>query len=157
VKRIKRDLGTALYHQYLKRVLEQLVEETPTDFLAFSSSVLGEIISEHCMAPLPGWCRVTTMDEYRRGRHDKVREDLRQIRAFDESSWEHRGNNWVLKMPDHNAANRLRRDVPDYVLGTGNVGNLIVFDARQLEAFLGEDLSSGGRPLRALARLLNRR
>lgn len=81
------------------------------------------------LGPLPGWCRVTTMDEYRRGRHDKVRNDLRQILTFDESSWEHRGNNWVLKMPDHNAANRLRRDVPDYVLGTGNVGNLVVFDA----------------------------
>jgi hypothetical protein len=29
------------------------------------------------------------MDEHRRGRHDKVREDLRQIRIFDETSWEH--------------------------------------------------------------------
>jgi len=30
------------------------------------------------------------MDEHRRGRHDKVRENLRQIRIFDETSWEHR-------------------------------------------------------------------
>jgi hypothetical protein len=142
----------------LKTIFERLQEGTPADFLTLSSSVLRELISEYGEGPLPEWCQpMTSMDEHRRGRHDKVREDLRQIRIFDEASWEHRGNKWVLKMADHNAANRLRRDVPDYVLSTGNVGNLVVFDAGELEAFLGEDLFSRGKPLRNLARLLGRR
>ena len=131
-------------------------KEAPADFLGLSSGVLQDLISEHGGGGLPDWCRVTTMDEYRRGRHDKVREDLRQIRIFDEASWEHRGNRWVLRMPDQNAANRLRRDVPDYLLSTGNVGNLVVFDAGELEAFLGGDYFSQGRPLRKIARLLKR-
>lgn len=157
VRRIKNKLGTALYREYLKTIFERLQEGTPADFLTLSSSVLRELISEYGEGPLPEWCQpMTSMDEHRRGRHDKVREDLRQIRIFDEASWEHRGNKWVLKMPDHNAANRLRRDVPDYVLSTGNVGNLVVFDAGELEAFLGEELFSRGKPLRNLARMLRR-
>lgn len=153
VSRLKHDLTTSLYREYLKRILAHLQQEVPADFLGLSSSVLQDLISEHCEGSLPDWCRSTTMDEHRRGRHDKVREDLRQIRIFDETSWEHRGNKWVLRMPDHNAANRLRRDVPDYLLSTGNVGNLVVFNASELEAFLGKDFFSRGKPLKKIASL----
>ena len=59
-------------------------------------------------------------------------------------------------MPDHNAANRLRRDVPDYLLSTGNVGDLVVFDAGELETFLGRNYFRQGEPLRRIARLLKR-
>lgn len=157
VSRLKHDLTTSLYREYLKRVLARLQQEVPADFLGLSSGILQDLISEHHEDSLPGWCRTTTMDEHRRGRHDKVREDLRQIRTFDEASWEHRGNRWVLRMPDHNAANRLRRDVPDYLLSTGNVGNLVVFDAGELESFLGEDFFSRGKPLKRIASLLRGR
>jgi len=60
-------------------------------------------------------------------------------------------------MPDHNAANRLRRDVPDYLLSTGNVGNLVVFNAGELETFLGEDYFSRRKPLERITRLLKGR
>jgi hypothetical protein len=156
VSRLKHDLTTSLYREYLKRVLARLQQEVPTDFLGLSSGVLQDLISEHGEGGLPDWCRATTIDEHRRGRHDKVREDLRQLRIFDETSWEHRGNKWVLRMPDHNAANRLRRDVPDYLLSTGNVGNLVVFDAGELESFLGGDYFPQGKPLRKIARFLKR-
>jgi hypothetical protein len=156
VSRLKHDLTTSLYREYLKRVLARLQQEVPADFLGLSSGVLQDLISEHGEGGLPDWCRATTIDEHRRGRHDKVREDLRQIRIFDETSWEHRGNKWVLRMPDHNAANRLRRDVPDYLLSTGNVGNLVVFDAGELESFLGGDYFLQGKPLRKIARFLKR-
>jgi hypothetical protein len=155
--RLKHDLTTSLYREYLKRVLAHLQQEAPADFLGLSSGVLQDLVSEYCEGSLPDWCQATTMDEHRRGRHDKVREDLRQIRTFDEASWEHRGNRWVLRMPDHNAANGLRRDVPDYVLSTGNVGNLVVFDAGELEAFLGEDPFSRGKPFLKIARFLKGR
>jgi hypothetical protein len=138
VKSIKRELGTALYREYLDRVMAKLREEIHPDFLALSSGVLRDLILEHHRGDPPEWCHICTMDEHRRGRHDKVREDLRQSRTFDGDSWERRGDRWVLKMPDHNAANRLRRDVPDYVLSAGNVGNLVVFDAGEIEAFLGK-------------------
>ena len=153
VSRLKHDLTTSLYREYLKRILARLKQEVPADFLGLSSGVLQDLISEHCEGSLPDWCRATTMDEHRRGRHDKVREDLRQIRIFDETSWENRGNKWVLRMPDHNAANRLRRDVPDYLLSSGNVGNLVVFNAGELEAFLGGDFFSRGKPLKKIASL----
>jgi len=59
-------------------------------------------------------------------------------------------------MPDHNAANRLRRDVADYLLSAGNVGKLVVFDAGELETFLGANYFSQGKPLRRIARFLKR-
>ncbi|MGI8650160.1 MAG: hypothetical protein ACR2KW_07255 [Rubrobacter sp.] len=150
VKEIKRELGTALYREYLDRVMAKLREESHTDFLALSSGVLRDLISKHHRDGPPEWCRVSSMDDHRRGRHDKVREDLRQSRIFDGASWERRGNKWVLKMGDHNVANRLRRDVPDYVLSAGNVGNLVVFDAGEVEAFLGKDAFSKKKGLRGL-------
>ena len=54
-------------------------------------------------------------------------------------------------MPDHNAANRLRRDVAAYLLSAGNVGKLVVFDAGELETFLGANYFSQGKPLRRIA------
>ena len=126
VSSLKHALTTSLYREYLKRVLVRLQREVPTDFLGLSSGVLQDLISEHSEGSLPYWCRATTMDEHRRGRHDKVREDLRQMRTFDGASWERRGNRWVLRLSDHNAANRLRRDVPDNLLSAGNVGDLVV-------------------------------
>ncbi len=157
VSRLKHNLTTSLYREYLNRILARLQQKVPADFLGLSSGVLQDLISEYREGSLPDWCRATTMNEHRRNRHDKVREDLRQIRIFDESSWEHRGNKWVLRMPDHNAANRLRRDVPDYLMSTGNVGNLVVFDAGELETFVGEDFFSRGKPLKRIASLLRGR
>lgn len=75
VKEIKNSLGTALYREYLKRMLPRLCQEheEPLDVLELSSSMLREIIAEHASAPLPAWCRVVTMDEYGRSRHDASR------------------------------------------------------------------------------------
>jgi hypothetical protein len=98
------------------------------------------------------------MDAYRRSRYDKVREDLRRSREIDEESWERRGDKWVLRMADQNAANRLRRDVPSYLLPAGNVSNQVVYDAGELDAFLGEESVTsrkGGRGI--LSRMLGRR
>ena len=80
VKQIKNNLGTALYREYLRRMLPRLRQERedPLDVLELSSSVLREIISEHAGAPLPDWCRIVTMDEYGSSRHDRVREELLQ-------------------------------------------------------------------------------
>ncbi len=144
VKSIKRELGTAMYREYLRRVMDTLGEGEERngfegDFLALSSQIIRDLIEEHHEGELPAWCVPTGMDEHRRGRYDKVREDLRQLRIFDGGSWERRGNRWTLKMPDHNAANRLRRDIPDYLLSAGNASNIVVFDAEGIESFIGKD------------------
>jgi hypothetical protein len=70
VKRIKSKLGTALYKEYLKRSLDRLRDETPTDALQFSSEILHDIFVEHYAEPLPAWCRIVSMDEYGQGKHD---------------------------------------------------------------------------------------
>lgn len=160
VKRIKASLGTAFYREYLRRIMTSLREEYPEDFLALSSGTIRDLLDEHLMegSAKPHWCEPTSMDAHRRGRHDKVREDLRRSLEFDKDSWERRADRWVLRMPDQNAANRLRRDVPDYLLSAGNVANLVVFDAGEIEAFLGEgSISSRSDVRRLFSRLLGRR
>lgn len=148
VKEIKRDLGTAMYREYLRRAMKVMREGGfEGDLLALSSGIIADLIREHHDGDMPAWCVPTDMGEHRRGRHDKVREDLRQLRIFDSDSWERRGNRWTLRMGDHNAANRLRRDVPDYLLSAGNASNLVVFDAEGIEAFVGREHFEGKRPL----------
>jgi hypothetical protein len=44
-----------------------------------------------------------------------------------------------------------------YLLSTGNVGNMVVFDAGELEAFLGKVFFSRGKPLKMFASLLRGR
>jgi hypothetical protein len=51
---------------------------------------------------------------------------------------------------------KLKRDVPDYLYGIGSRGNVIVFDATELEKFLQISLSHRNGYLRSLARLLGR-
>lgn len=153
VKAIKRDLGTAMYREYLRRTMVVLREGGfEGDLLALSSGIIRGLVMEHRDGEMPAWCVPMDMDEHRRGRHDKVREDLRQLRIFDADSWERRGNRWTLKMGDHNAANRLRRDVPDYLLSAGNASNLVVFDAEGVEAFVGRELFAGRRSLLSIFR-----
>jgi hypothetical protein len=159
VRQIKTNLGTALYREYLRRILPRLRQEheEPLDILGLSSSVLREIISEHASGPLPGWCRVVTMEEYGRSRHDRVREELVQQWLHDPSAWSRRGDKIVFRSEDiHGTVAKLRRDVPDYLYGSGTKGNVIVFEADELQKFLGVSILSRKSPLGPLARLLRR-
>ena len=52
---------------------------------------------------------------------------------------------------------KLRRNVPDYLFGSGTRGNVIVFEADELQRFLGISILSNRNPLgdlRAQLRLL---
>lgn len=157
IKRIKRNLGNALYREYAKRALARLNRESPADILEFSSGVLYEIFSEHCPEPLPGWCRVTTMSEYGRSKHDKIKDELSQIWKHNPSAWSALGDELVLKLNDVHALRKLRKDVPDYLVGSGSGGNAIVFDAKELEGFLEVPVSARGNSFRKLTQLLKRR
>jgi hypothetical protein len=161
LKSIKRDLGTALYREYLRRVLPLVRDEIdePIDVLKLSSSVLVEIISEHLEAQddPPPWLRVVTMEEYGQGRHDRVRGELIQLWVNDQGAWSQQGTKIIYRSEDiHGTITKLKRGIPDYLYGTGSRGNVIVFDAVELEKFLQITLSQRNGYLRSLARLLGR-
>ena len=137
----------------LPRLRQEHVE--PLDVLDLSSSVLREIISEHTDASLPDWCRVVTMEEYGRSRHDRVREELVQQWLHDPAAWSRRGDKIVFRSEDiHGTVTKLRRDVPDYLYGSGTKGNVIVFEADELQKFLGISILSKKGPIAALMQLL---
>lgn len=137
VRRIRRDLGDALYREYLRRALATLREERPRDVLAFSSEILRDIFADHCEGELPAWCRATSMEEYEHSKHDKVKDELLQLMYHDPDAWRREANKIVLRLDDIHDLRKLRRDVPDYLLTSGSRGNALVFEARDLEEFLG--------------------
>jgi PLD-like domain len=155
VKQIKTNLGTALYREYLMGMLARLRQEReePLDVLELSTSVLQETISEHASGPLPDWCRIVTMDEYGRSRHDRVREELVQQWLHDPAAWSRRGDKIVFRSEDiHGTVAKLRRDVPDYLYSSGSKGNVIVFEADELQKFLGVSILSKKGRIAALMR-----
>ena len=157
VNRIKRNLGNALYREYLKRSLERLREEAPIDALGFSSAILHEIFSEHHSKPLPAWCRITSMEEYGQGKHDKVKDELSQLLRYNPSAWSRKQNKVILRLDDVHSARKLLKDIPDYLVESRSRGDAIIFDARELEDFLESSVLSKDTLLRSLGRLLGRR
>lgn len=135
VRRIRRDLGDALYREYARRALASLREEQPRDILAFSSKILCDIFAGHKGGELPAWCRITDMDEYGQRKHEKVKDELLQLIRYDPDAWSREGNKVVLRLND---LRKLKRDVPDWLVASGSSGNALIFEAKDLEEFLGE-------------------
>jgi hypothetical protein len=72
-----------------------------------------------------------------------VREELVQQLVHDRAAWSRRGDKVVFRSEDiHGTIAKLRRDVPDYLYGSGTKGNVIVFEAEELEKFLGVSILS---------------
>jgi PLD-like domain len=157
VKRIKSRLSNALYREYLKRTLERLREDTPTDALALSSEVLHGIFIEHYPEPLPAWCRIISMDEYGQGKHNKVRDELIQLLRYSPSAWSIKQDKIVLRLDDVHGARKLLKDIPDYLVDSGSRGDAIIFDAKELKEFLGSSVPLRNTPFRSLGRLFGRR
>jgi len=84
-----------------------------------------------------------------------VREELVQQWLHDPDAWSRRGDKIIFRSEDiHSTVAKLRRDVPDYLYGSGAKGNVIVFEADELQKFLGVSILSKKSPIRALTRLL---
>lgn len=74
VRTVQREVGTAFYREYLRRMLEitsDLLEEMKSDevesapdILAASSQVLTQILQEHTQDPLPNYIRQLTLEDY---------------------------------------------------------------------------------------------
>ncbi|PDW00584.1 hypothetical protein [Candidatus Chloroploca asiatica] len=147
IKKIKRALGTALYREYLRRVLEQLQDEPPTDILAFSSTILVEIFAEHRQGALPAWCRTVSMNDYVQAKHDKVKDELGQLYRHKPSAWSIQAGKVILKLDDIVSARKLRKDIPDYLINPGSQGDVIIFTQADLETFLDTPLLQPGEPM----------
>lgn len=74
VRTVQREIGTAFYREYLRRMLEvvpDLLEEikcdeneSAPDILAVSSAIIVSIIKEHTEEDLPAFVRELTLDDY---------------------------------------------------------------------------------------------
>ena len=77
------------------------------------------------------------LDEYSNTKHDKVKDELLQRKRYSPDAWSKNRDRIVLRLDDIHDLRKLRKGVPDYLIGNGSGGNTLVFDARLLEEFLG--------------------
>ena len=74
VRTVQREIGTAFYREYLRRMLEVVPElmeqiksdeaESAPDILAASSAIIVSIIREYTEGDLPSFVRELTLDDY---------------------------------------------------------------------------------------------
>lgn len=74
VRTVQREIGTAFYREYLRRMMEAVPElleimktdeaESAPDILAVSSQIIIEIMREHSAAELPEYVRELSLDDY---------------------------------------------------------------------------------------------
>lgn len=144
LKKMKQQLGNALYRAYLYRVLSQMREHPPKDILAFSSGILCNLFSEYATRPIPSWLDSTTMIRYIQTKHDKVKEELRSYLHHNQEAWSKEGVKVVLRLEDIHQIRKLQKDVPDYLIDAVS-GNAIIFLNDELEEFLGEPIFAKNR------------
>ncbi len=94
---------------------------------------------------MPDWCRVTSMDNYRRRKYDKTKDELLSLWQHNQESWEVSRNKVVLKLEDFHSIQKLAKDIPDYVLESDVRGGTIIFPRGELEDFLGISMKVGWR------------
>jgi hypothetical protein len=83
----------------------------------------------------------------------RSREELVQQWLHDPAAWSRRGDKIVFRSEDiHGTVAKLRRDVPDYLYSSGSKGNVIVFEADELQKFLGVSILSKKGRIAALMR-----
>ncbi len=145
VKKIQQRISTALYREYLRRVLGRLANEPlPTDILSFSSEILTTIFREATSEPLPDWCGVVSIKDYQGRKYEKIQTELLKLYETSPKLWEVRRYEVILRITQ-NESFGLRREIPDWLLKEGSKGGNIVLDRKQLEEFLGISFKRGWR------------
>ena len=161
VGRIREELTTSLYREYLKRALAAMetvieAENDDVDMLELSSRILFDIFSENLPVDvdLPEWCKVMTLEEYQDGAFDRPRERLTELihkdkysneRKLPEGCWTIRGDNIYLAVPMMQAS-RLISEIPDWIVNdTASIGGQIVLRKGLVEELLEESVK---RPFR---------
>src|SRR5579875_692057 len=132
---IQRRLSTALYQEYLRRMLDRMmVRPLPADMLHCSSEIITTLFAEATAAPLPHWCRPLTIDDYQGRTYDKVRMELRELYANNPAIWKIQRYTIVLTVPGN--SRELHRIIPDWIMKEGSKAGTIVLDRAQMENFL---------------------
>jgi hypothetical protein len=135
VASIQQRLTTALYREYLRRMLDRMMmRPLPSDMLQCSSEIITALFAEATAAPLPHWCRSLTIDDYQGRAYDKVRAELRQLYANNPSIWKVQRYTIVLTVPGN--SKELHRIIPDWIMEEGSKAGTIILDRAQLESFL---------------------
>lgn len=145
VKKIQQRISTALYREYLRRVLGRLASEPlPTDILSFSSEILTTIFREATFESLPDWCNVVSIKDYQGRKYEKIQTELLKLYETSPKLWEVRRHEIILRITQ-NESFGLRREIPDWLLKEGSKGGNIVLDRKPLEEFLDISFRRGWR------------
>ncbi len=149
VQEIRRGLTGHLYRRYLGEVMGRLDEaRLPDDWLALSSEVLSEILTEAVVGARPTWCQTVTWVDYAEKRYDRVKARLLGVlresaytRNEGESinGWTVDGNRIIVWEPRDAFGRRGFdwEDVPSTLIDEdASSGNRTVLNRSSLEDFL---------------------
>ena len=153
VQEIRRGLEGHLYRRYLVEVMGRLDEgRIPDDWLALSSEVLSDILTEATVGARPTWCQKVTWVDYAEKRYDRVKARLMGVlreSAYAKSEGEST-NGWtvddnrIIVWEQRDAFGRRGfdwEDVPSTLIDEdASSGNRTVLNRNSLEAFLGRHL-----------------
>ena len=159
IARIRNDMTTALYREYLKRMVARLEDLgqsdsnllAEADVLELSSTVLCGVFGDHLPsgAKIPDWCRPMTLEEYQQRAWDRPRQVLENLLGRDrytrerkppEGAWTVSGN-LVLVGTVQMGASRMRSEIPDWILDdAASVAGQVCLKLAEVEEFLGRKL-----------------
>jgi hypothetical protein len=156
VATIRERMTTALYREYLNRILPEVenISEFITDdidVLELSSRILCDIFQEHLPAStaLPEWCSSMTLEEYQERAFERPRLVLNNLLNSDryssaqrppENCWTISGNSVLVTVPPMGFS-RAVADIPDWILDdTGSSAGQISLRRGLLEDFLGKQI-----------------
>ena len=153
VQEIRRGLTGHLYRRYLGEVMSRIdTERLPDDWLALSSEVLADILTEAAAGAPPIWCQKTTWVGYAEKRYDRVKARLLGVlrdsayantEGQASSGWTVDGNRIIVWEPRDAFGRRGFdwEDVPSTLIDEdASSGNRTVLNRNSLEAFLGRRL-----------------
>jgi len=155
IQEMRRGLNGHLYRRYLAEIMDRLDDESlPQDWLALSSGVLTDIISDATDSPLPSWCQPITWFDYAERRYDRVKarlDNLLRMSAFAKSEGE-APNGWTMEgekiivWEQRDAFGRRGfdwEDVPSTLIDDeASGGGRTVLHRASLEEFVGRGLGS---------------
>jgi len=146
-RRAQKEIGTALYRSYLRRLLPEVrvmraeidseIDRFP-DLLARSSEILRDVLGG-ALGDSPGWARPLGFVDYFDIRHRRFRDQLADMLAdADERITINRraGELTISFGGDTNQAGQFARSVPDFVL-KGRFADLVKLDLTALEQEMG--------------------
>ena len=153
VQEIRRSLTGHLYRRYLVEVMSRIdAERLPNDWLALSSEVLADVLTEDTVGAPPIWCQRVTWVGYAEKRYDRVKARLLGVlreSAYAKtegevsSGWTADGNRIIVWEPRDAFGRRGFdwEDIPSTLIDDdASSGNRTVLNRDSLEDFLGRRL-----------------